>query len=112
MSHLPKNHPVRFLIESAANGRKLTEKDLDLLNNADLPTGESLTTYKADVVSAARRVAQAGAGGNRQEALTLAEGEWAGLATRMSPAQLAVKDSSSPEDDQKIRDMVSNIFNN
>lgn len=112
MTYIQKNHPVRFLIESAVNGRKLAQEDLDILGNAALPTGESLTTYRASVDAAARRVAQAGAGGNRQEALALAETEWSGIAAGMSPDQRAIDNSSGPKDEEAINSMVSGIFDN
>jgi hypothetical protein len=112
MAYIARNHPVRFLIESAVNGRKLTEKDLDILNNADLPTGESLTAYKAAVEAAARRVASTGADGSRQAAIELAEQEWEGIATRMTPDQLAVDDSGGPDDAANIRTMVAELFDN
>ena len=112
MTYIPKNHPVRFLIESAANGRKLTAEDLEILNNANLPTGESLTAYKASVDAAARRVAQTGAGGNRQEALTLAESEWSGIAAGMSQDQRTIDTTAGPDDEQAINNMVTSIFDN
>lgn len=113
MPHLPKNHPVRFLVESAANGRKLTDKDLSILEHAELPVGESLTAYRATVTAAAARVAAAGAGGgNNQEARRLAETEWSNIASRMSPDQLAVDNTSGPDDAQNINSMVAGIFNN
>lgn len=110
-AHIPKNHPVRYLIEAAANGRKLTAGDLELLGNADLPTNESLTTFTAAVDSAARRVAAVGATGNRNDAINLAETEWSTLAGRMTPDQLAV-DTTSKADDRSVDDMIARIFSN
>jgi len=111
MSNLPKNHPVRYLIESAATGRKLTAGDLDLLGNADLPTGESLKAFSASVDSAARRVASIGATGANGDALRQAQEEWSTLANRMTSDQLNVS-SSTKAGDTSVQDMVSNMFNN
>lgn len=112
MSHLPKNHPVRFLIESATNGRRLTAEDLEILKHAPLPTGESLTEYKAAVDSAARQVAAAAAGGDQQTARQLAETKWSSIAAGMSEAQLAVDGTTGPDDQQAIATMVSHVFEN
>ena len=114
MAYIAKNHPVRFLIESAANGRKLTAGDLEILKQADssLPSGESLSSYTAKINAAAGRVANIGSTGHRTAALEQAEQEWEALAGTMSPEQAALTGTNSPTDNQEISTMVSDIFNN
>lgn len=112
MTHIAKNHPVRFLIESAANGRKLTAGDLEILKRADasLPPGESLSSYAVQVNSAAQRVAAAGGSMGRQAGMEQAEKEWDAIASTLSPDQSALKGSESSTTNQEISDMVSNLF--
>ncbi|MBG6238382.1 hypothetical protein IWX78_001337, partial [Mycetocola sp. CAN_C7] len=96
MNHIDKNHPVRFLIESAASGRKLTAGDLKILANADLPEGESLTSFSSAVDRAARRVAAIGMTGESKAARDTAEQEWSQIAASMTEDQLAVKTTEAP----------------
>lgn len=110
MKHLPSNHPVRFLIDSAANGRKITSKDLDLLTTANLPDGESLDVYRAAVDGAARRVAAIGETGDRLNASRLAEQEWGTIAARMTSEQAAI-DTTDPEP-ESLHSIAARIFDN
>jgi len=114
MTNLPKNHPVRYLIELAANGKKLTASDLNLLDHADLPTNESLSKYRAHVDSAARRVAAAAGpnGGNNADAIAVAQEEWGSIAYGMTDDQRAVNTTAGPDDSKMIDDLVANLFNN
>lgn len=114
MAYIQKNHPVRFLIESAANGRKLTAGDLEMLKRTDaaLPAGESLTSYAAKINAAAGRVAGIGATGHRAAAMEQAEREWEDLAGSMTEEQAALTGATTPDDNKEISNMVSELFNN
>ncbi|TCL80177.1 MULTISPECIES: hypothetical protein [unclassified Rathayibacter] len=112
MTHLPKNHPVRFLLESAANGSPITATDLQILGNADLPPSESLATYADEIEQAGLVIAKIGATGARQPALELAQEQWRTLATSMTDNQRAIdttEKANPPETD--IDSMVARIFN-
>ncbi|MGJ9372257.1 hypothetical protein [Nesterenkonia sp. CF4.4] len=109
MPHLPKNNPVRFLVESAANGRKLTEKDLQILKNADLPRGESLDSLSGQVSRAAEKVAAAGSGGARNEAMRVAEREWGNIASFMTEDQSAISTTESAEP-ESLSSIGSRLF--
>lgn len=110
MAHLPKNHPVRVLLESATNGSKLTQSSLDMLDNADLPTNEGLGQYRAAVDSAARDIARIGATGNHHAALQEAERHWSALADRMTADQTAV-DSTLGANEPSLSDIAARMFN-
>ncbi|TCL84809.1 MULTISPECIES: hypothetical protein [unclassified Rathayibacter] len=112
MTHLPKNHPVRYLLESAANGSPLTAADLQLLDNADLPPSESLTAFADEIEQAGLVIAKVGATGARQPALELAQEQWQTLAASMTDNQRSVDttEKATPPDTD-IDSMVARIFN-
>lgn len=112
MAHIDKNHPARYLIESAANGRKLTAGDLEMLTGPDalLPPGQSLSKYAQDITAAASRVAAIGAQGHRNEALNAARNEWDNISERFTPEQAAVTGKLSDAQNQEIDNMIQNAF--
>lgn len=114
MAYLPKNNPARFLIESAANGRKLTNADLAMLEDADakLPAGQTMSRHREAILQAANRVAQVGASGNRGAAMQAAEDAWSELAERMSTEAAALDSTDGPNSDQAVADAVARAFQN
>jgi hypothetical protein len=112
MTHLPKNHPVRYLLESAANGSPITAADLKILSNADLPTSESLTAFADEIEQAGLVIAKVAAIGARQPALELAQEQWQTLAALMTDNQRAVDTTEKPTPPETdIDSMVARIFN-
>lgn len=99
-THLPKNHPVRFLLEAAASGRELTRGDLAHLAAADdgLPPGQSLTRFEGDVLRLSKEVARLGAQGNHHQALEKASEAYGTLGDSMSSAQRSIDGVAAKDD--------------
>jgi hypothetical protein len=111
MSHLPKNHPVRLILDTAAlTGRLPTSRDLDLLqgHEADLPDGQTLARLRTEVSTAARRVVNAREGGNYGAAQEVAGDAWSTIAARMTPEMAAI-DRTSP-DPEDVTDIAARMF--
>ncbi|NRG40194.1 hypothetical protein HRK28_04600 [Rathayibacter sp. VKM Ac-2835] len=110
--YLPKNHPVRFLLESAANGSPVTAADLQILSHADLPPSDSLTVFADEIEQAGLFIAKVGATGARQPALELAQEQWETIAASMTENQRAVDttEKATPAETD-IDAMVARIFN-
>ncbi|PPH27815.1 hypothetical protein [Rathayibacter sp. AY1F9] len=110
--YLPKNHPVRFLLESAANGSPVTAADLQILAHADLPTSESLTVFANVIEQAGLFIAKVGATGARQPALKLAQEQWETIAASMTDSQRAVDTTErATPPDTDIDAIVTRVFN-
>lgn len=115
MAHLPKNHPVRFLLDSAAQGHEITAGDLDAhLGNtaAGLPEGQSLDRYRQAVSDAAKSIhqiaVQTGGRGESSPAHQAATDAWDRISERFTPAQTNYQPTN---DDAPIDDMVAKLFN-
>lgn len=108
--HLPKNHPVRYLLEAAATGSLPTKGQLAKLAEHDehLPPDGGLGRLAPLVSQAARRVAEAGAGGNHKAGRQQAEHEWSRLAQQMHPDARAVDQiDANPE---SLDDITARMF--
>jgi len=111
--YLPNNHPVRYLLESAANGSPITATDLLILSNADLPPSESLTAFADEIEQAGLVIARVGATGAHQPALELAQEQWEQLAATMTDHQRAVDSTEKrPEPETDIDAVIARVFAN
>lgn len=108
MSYLPREHPVRELLEQAAFGRLPTRAQLDKLDGfRDLPDGQSLASYRESINRHAREVAAVAETGNHHAARQRAEAAWTRLADRMSPEQASVTGDPDPE---PLADVTARMF--
>lgn len=94
---LPKNNPVRHLLEASATGNRPSARDLEMLDrvSADLPPGEGLSALKPAVNSAAAKVAKLGGQGNHAEARRLADELASDIAERMSDSARALNTTAA-----------------
>lgn len=111
MTYLSKMHPVRVLLEQAAAGRPPTKAQLDdLLARDDLPEGHDLARFRSRVVTAARRVAEAGAGGQHIVARREAERSCSELAEAMTPEEAGIDTTHPPGSEEPLDTISARMF--
>jgi hypothetical protein len=85
--NLPKNHPVRYLLDTSAGGQRPSAAQMQILDRSDLPAAANLTGFTDWVADAADTIARLGATGNYGAARTLAEEAWTTISEHMSDEQ-------------------------
>src|SRR4051812_19838704 len=105
--YLPRNHPIRHLLEQAATGTEPTRGQLDQLGHYgdELPEGQSLSRYRAELTRNAREVAATAQTGSFGEARRQAETGWRAIAARMAREEAAL--DGEPEAERESTDDIA-----
>lgn len=99
MNTLPKNHPIRVVLESAASGRTVSNADLDRVRawSQSLPAGQSFDRWLPALPDMARTIKAESDTGNHQGARAVADAECARMAAAMTPEQRAADGDGDAE---------------
>lgn len=108
--HLPQNHPVRTLLSASAKGRRLTTKDLEVLDQAEehLPHGESFSRVKSNVISASNEIAALAAEGRTGEAREMVADTIGELGPKLSESARAM--NTSDFSGQSLDDLAADLY--
>lgn len=111
--YLDRNHPVRFLIEAGATGRRITKRDLSILEQIDTSTDANLARFSSTVDGANQAVVQVHKTEGHGAARRIADEFVAKIAGRMNKEEAAITSSITPDDPTADMTAFANkIFDN
>lgn len=108
--YLPREHPVRVLLDQVTNGGPLpTRAQLDTyLDRHDLPEGHNLTRFRRSLADAAVEVQKVSRTGHNARAREVAERLFGDMAERMTTEERAI--DRTEQDAEGLEDIAARMF--